>query len=98
EAWHEDDVIDIREGGGPITGLVPMGDHLLIFKQSSVWALFGYDSDSWQLVNVAREKGAIHRQAIARNEHSVFFYSHLEGVYVIQGSEYPREISQALRP
>lgn len=98
EAWHADDHIDIREGGGPITGLVPMGDHLLIFKQSSVWALFGYESESWQLVNVARELGAIHRQAIARSEHTVFFYSHPNGVYMIQGSEYPREISQQLRP
>lgn len=98
EAWHEDDYIDILEGGGPITGLVPMRDHLLVFKQSSVWALFGYDSDSWQLVNVSREIGAVHRQAIARTEQAVFFYSHPHGVYVVSEGESPREVSAQLRP
>jgi hypothetical protein len=98
EAWAANDYIDILESGGPITGLVPMRDHLLIFKQSSVWALFGYDSDSWQLVNVSREVGAIHRQAIARTEQAVFFYSHPHGVYVVSNGESPREVSAQLRP
>jgi hypothetical protein len=98
EAWQEDDYIDVQEGGGVITGLVPMRDHLLIFKQSAVYALFGYDSDSWQVVNVSREKGAPHRQAIARTESAVFFYSHLEGVFALGGGEFPKEVSESLRP
>ena len=98
EQWRSSDYIDIFEGGGPITGLVPNRDHLLIFKQSSVWALFGYDSDSWQLVNVTRERGAPTRQAIARSEQAVFFYSHLAGVYMIAGDGFPKGVSEPLRP
>lgn len=97
-AWHEDDYIDIREGGGPITAIVPQRDHLLIFKPSSVWALFGYDSDSWQLVNVTREVGAMHRQAVTRSESTVFFFSWPTGVYAITDTNYPVELSTQLRP
>ena len=97
-AWQADDYIDIKEGGGPITGIVPRRDHLLIFKTSSVWALFGYDSTSWQLVNVTRELGAPHRQAIARSESTVFFFSWPSGVYAISDANYPVEVSTQLRP
>lgn len=98
DAWHADDYIDIKEGGGPITGIVPRRDHLLIFKTSSVWALFGYDSSSWQLVNVTRELGVPHRQAIARSESTVFFFSWPSGVYAISDANYPVEVSSQLRP
>ena len=97
-AWNADDYIDIKEGGGPITGLLPMRDHLLIFKPSSVWALFGYSSESWQLVNVTREVGAVHRQAIARSEQTVFFFSWPRGVFAITDTQFPVEISPQLRP
>lgn len=97
-AWNADDYIDIKEGGGPITGILPMRDHLLIFKPSSVWALFGYDSSSWQLVNVTREVGAVNRQAIARSEQTAFFFAWPRGVFAITDTQYPVEISQQLRP
>lgn len=97
-AWNENDYIDIKEGGGPITGIIPRRDHLLIFKPSSVWALFGYDSTSWQLVNVTREVGAVHRQAIARSEQTVFFFSWPRGVFAITDDQFPVEISMQLRP
>lgn len=98
DAWASSDFQDFNEGGGPITGIVPMQDHLLIFKQSQVWALFGYDADSWQFVNVSREVGAPHRQAITRSESAVFFYTHALGVYVVAGGQTPQELSSSLRP
>lgn len=97
-AWASLDFTDIKEGGGPITGIVPNRDHVLIFQKSAVWALFGYNSDNWNLVNVSREVGALHRQVIARSESAVFFYSHPHGVFAIQGDSMPAEMSQALRP
>lgn len=97
EAWLEDDYIDIQEGGGPITGLVPMDDHLLIFKPSSIWALYGYDAASWQLVRVSHDVGAPHRQAIARSESSCYFYSHPRGLFQITSGRYPIEISRNLK-
>jgi len=98
KAWMVDDYLDILEGGGKITGLVPMRDHILVFKQSAVWAIYGYDSATWQLVNVSRERGAVSRQAIARSENAVYFYSHLSGIYAIADGNAPQEVSLALRP
>ena len=33
-------------------------DHLLIFKPDSIWALYGYDLDSWQLVQKSSTIGS----------------------------------------
>ena len=97
-AWREDDYIDILVGGGPITGIVPMADHLLVFKASSIFAIYGYDGESQQLVNVSWTKGARNRQLIARSESACYFMSFADGVYSIVDSQRPQEISVSLRP
>lgn len=97
ESWKQSDYIDILAGGSKITGIVSNQDHLLIFKTSSVWALYGYDSNSWQLVNVSQELGAIHRQCIVRAERAVFFVSWPQGVHAIIDGRVS-EISEQLRP
>lgn len=98
KAWLQADFIDLKEGGGPITALVPMTDHLLVFKQSAVWAIYGYDSDTWQVVNVSRTTGAVNRSSVAAAEGMAFFYSQGEGVYMIRDGQRPEEISLPLRP
>jgi hypothetical protein len=97
-AWASDDFLDINVGGGPITGIVPMSDHLLVFKASSVWAVYGYDSDSQQLINVSWTKGARNRQMIARSESACYFMSFPDGVFKIENSTSPVEVSESLRP
>ena len=54
ETWTANDYVDIDKGdhGDYITGLCPMGDRLLVFKSNSVHAIFGWDSDSFQVVNL----------------------------------------------
>lgn len=75
EDWASLDYIDIHVGGSRITGLKSFQDHLLIFKEDSIWALYGYNSDSWQLVRVSMHTGAPSPMAITRSENAVFFYS-----------------------
>lgn len=98
EDWAEADWIDIKAGGSRITGLMSFQDHLLIFKQSSVWALYGYNSDSWQLVRVSESNGAPNATAMTQSETTVFFYSRAgrAGVYAYAGGE-PEHISQQLQ-
>lgn len=98
DAWASYDYVDILEGGGPITGIVPMGDHLLVFKASSVWAIFGYDGPSQQLINVSRTKGARNSQVITRSEQACYFMSMPDGVFRIEGGTSAVEVSYALRP
>lgn len=98
EDWAELDYIDIETGGAQITALMSYEDHLLIFKSNSVWALYGYNSDSWQLVQKSSTVGAMGPQGVSRNENVVFFYSAADrgGIYVYNG-ERPMEISTQLR-
>lgn len=98
ENWATLDYIDINAGGGKITGLRSFQDHLLIFKTDSVWALYGYDSDSWQLVRVSATAGAPSTTAITSSESAVYFYSTSTngGIYAYTGGS-PTLISEPLR-
>ena len=99
DAWSAEDYLDIDIGGGKITGLLSFEDHLIIFKTDSLWALFGYDHDSWQLVKVSRSVGCPCITAATRAESAVFFYSASDkgGIYTFSG-ETPKLISDQLRP
>ena len=99
ENWAELDYIDIDAGGGKITGLRSFRDHLLIFKTDSVWALYGYGSDSWQLVQVSQTAGTPNTTAVTASESSVFFFSSVAGggIFAYSGSEAPVLISRNLR-
>jgi hypothetical protein len=46
-----------------------------------VWALFGYDADTWELANISRTVGCRNQQTIARNESAVFFLSWPQGIF-----------------
>lgn len=98
EDWAQADYIDILTGGSKITAMRSYEDHLLIFKNDSVWALYGYDADSWQLVQKSSTIGAPSPQAVSRNEAMVFFYSASDrgGIYAYNG-ERPMEIATQLR-
>jgi len=98
EDWAQADFIDIDTGGSKITALMSYEDHLLIFKNDSIWALYGYEAESWQLVQKSSTIGSPSPQAVGRNEQVVFFYSASDrgGVYVYNG-EHPAEISTQIR-
>ena len=89
EDWATDDYIDIDATGGHITGLMSFRDHLLIFKTDAIFALYGYSTESFQLVRVPGNYGAPHPQAISRSETAVYFYSSsgTNGIYAYVGSE-----------
>lgn len=99
DSWRSSDYIDIDAGGGKITGILPFRDHLLIFKTNSLWALYGYDEASWQLVKVSTSSGAPCITAATRSETAVYFFSASDkgGVYAYSG-EAPVYLSENLRP
>jgi len=98
EDWASADYIDILQGGSKITGLKSYRDHLLIFKVDSVWALYGYDRDSWQLIKVSLSIGAPGIAAITKSEDAVYFFSasSRNAIYAYQGSD-PQLISEPIR-
>jgi hypothetical protein len=99
DAWREDDFLDIEAAGGRITAIVAFNDHLLIFKTNSLWALYGYDEQSWQLVRVSSLIGCPTMTAIGKSETAVYFYSATSkgGIYGYTGGP-PTYISENIRP
>lgn len=99
DAFRTDDFIDIEAGGGRITGIMGFQDHLLIFKTGTLWALYGFDESSWQLVQVSTKLGCPAVTAMTRSEDTAYFSSSsdLGGVYAYQGQK-PVYLSEALRP
>ena len=58
--WASNDFIEINDGGSAITGLAVYAGHLLVFKRDAVFAVFGYDSDTFQVVEISRTVVRLH--------------------------------------
>jgi hypothetical protein len=97
ESWRESDYIDIVEGGSGITALVPFGDQLLVFKKRAVFAILGYDEETFQVVPLSREIGAVNSQCVAVSEQGVFFFSWPDGLFVFNGTGFT-DLFVPLRP
>jgi len=95
--WAESDYIDINDHGTGITALVPFSGHLLVFKQDACYAIFGYDSDTFQVVEVSRSLGVTTPQQVVATEQAVYFYSHPEGVMMYDGKTI-QDIFEKIRP
>lgn len=77
--------VDIGREGDEITGLMPFGDRLLIFKRNSVHALYGYSRETFNVQPVTQAVGAIAQKAIVGTEHAVYFFSWPQGVFAYDG-------------
>jgi hypothetical protein len=84
ETWTANDYVDIDKGdhGDYITGLCPMGDRLLVFKSNSVHAVFGFDSDSFQVVTLSNDVGSVPLSSPVATPYGVFFWYADQGVYL----------------
>ena len=99
EKWTNTDYVDIDVGerGDVITGLVPLADRLLIFKNNSVHALYGFDSDSFQLTALSRDVGSLALSSPVSTPYGVFFWHDRAGVYLYDGQSFIN-VFEKLRP
>ena len=99
EKWTNTDYVDIDVGerGDVITGLVPLADRLLIFKNNSVDALYGFDSDSFQLTALSRDVGSLALSSPVSTPYGVFFWHDRAGVYLYDGQSFIN-VFEKLRP
>ena len=90
EKWTAADYVDIDKGehGDYITGLVAAGDRLLVFKTNSVHAVFGFDSDSFQVVALSNDVGSIGLSSPVSTTYGTFFWYADQGVYVYNGERF----------
>jgi hypothetical protein len=97
ESWHQDDYIDLPEGGGKITGLISFKDTLIIFKEKQIWAIYGYDPDQFNKVNLTQTMGVLHVNFVGANEGRVYFYDLALGVWSWDGKKF-NDHFEKLRP
>lgn len=97
ESWRADDYIDVVAGGPRITGMVAFGGFLLIFKERAVFALYGFNEETFQLVDISRSVGAVAPTCVVPTEVGVYFFSNPEGVFFYDGKELKDVFSQ-IRP
>lgn len=97
ESWREDDYIDVVGGGTGITGIVPFAGHMVVFKPRAVFAIYGYNDDTFQVVELTREVGAFNAQCWAVSDYGIYFFSFPEGVYFYDGKGI-RDVFQNIRP
>lgn len=83
--WAADDYIDIKDGGSEIRALTVFSGHLVVFKPNGVYAIFGYDSDTFQVVEISRSVGCPTPQAVATTERGVYFFSYPDGLMLYNG-------------
>ena len=86
ENWDEDNYFDIVGGGNGITGMAVVSGQLIIFKPNAVYAIYGYDSDNFQVVELTNRIGCLSHHAIAQSDNGVYWYSHNQGLYYYNGS------------
>ena len=85
ENWTATDYIDIDTGedGDYITAILPDADRLLVFKQNSVYAIYGFNRDSFEVRNVTRTAGCRDGSQPVATTVGVFFWYAEDGVYVL---------------
>lgn len=86
EDWRSLDYIDIEpEDGESITALVPLEDRLLVFKQSSIHAIYGAPPESIQVSPISRELGAPSQEAVCGSDVGVMFWHEGTGAHLLKG-------------
>ena len=95
--WTQLDYIDINDGGEGITALASYGGALIVFKQNSVYAILGYNSDTFQVVEIAKKIGAVNKNSVVVTEFGVFFFSWSEGLFFYDGTTV-QDVFKQIRP
>lgn len=86
ENWAENDYIEIAGGGNGITGMAVVAGQLVVFKPNAVYAIMGYDADTFQVVELTTRIGCLNHHAIAQSEDGVYFFSQNQGLFYYNGS------------
>ena len=84
-SWREDDYLDINHGmeGDEITALAKWRDQLIVFKNNTMYAVYGNTGDDLVVTELAVNIGTPSQECVAETPFGVFFLSRQEGVMVL---------------
>lgn len=95
--WAFNDYIDINDGGSDITAIAIHSGQLIVFKANAVFAILGYDSDTFQVVDISRTVGALSPRAVVSTEQGVYFFSYPDGLMLWDGQKI-MDLFEPIRP
>tara|TARA_Y100001951_G_scaffold67042_1_gene54027 strand:+ start:36 stop:1766 length:1731 start_codon:yes stop_codon:yes gene_type:complete len=86
ENWTAADYIDIDigEDGDHITAIIPDADRLLVFKENSVYAVYGSNADTFDVRNITRTAGCREGTQPVATTAGIFFWYAEDGVYLLR--------------
>lgn len=97
ESWRSDDYIDLVAGGPRINAIVPFGGTLFVFKDRAIFAVYGFNEETFQVVDISRNLGAASPLCAVLAPNGIYFYSNPDGVFFFDGTEI-KDVFANLRP
>jgi hypothetical protein len=87
EDWRDIDFIDVDTGvdGDQITALLPLDDRLVIFKNHSMFSVFGAPPDQLQIQPITIDVGAPSQEAVTLTEEGIYIWSTDSGMFLYDG-------------
>lgn len=88
ENFADADYFDIEpdDQTNQVTALVPFKNMLLVFKKRGVFAIYGYDKDTFTVERLSTQAGAASQDAVTSSASNVFWWSPDGNVYAFNGS------------
>lgn len=87
EKWSKDDWFEVTGGGPSITGMCVVNGVLVVFKQYAIYAIYGYDSSDFRIVEISTSIGCHSHDAMAQTENGVYFYATHKGLHFFDGTQ-----------
>jgi hypothetical protein len=70
---------------------------LIVFKEFSVYAILGYNSDNFQVIQLSNKVGTINQNTVCTTERGVYFFSWPDGLYFYNGKQI-MDVFENIRP
>lgn len=88
EDWAAADYFDIEpdDSSDQITAVIPFKNHLLVFKRRAVFAVYGYDKDTFTVERIGSASGTWSQEAVTCNAGICYWFSPEGNVYAYNGS------------
>lgn len=84
--WKSTDYIDFLGGGNGIKALAVYAGQLIVFKQNSIYIVYGYETADFAVVELTARLGVDSPSKVAVAENGIYFYSHPNGLFFYNGS------------
>lgn len=93
-SWRRYDYIDITDGGA-LMGLQPLNDVMLVLTQRGIYAISGYDADTFAVSKIS-ELGVLNELGVCSSEIGVFFVDRQGRIMLIDRNFQIRHISERI--